>query len=151
MQLQCDKNVFKTVYFFMKKNWAVCKNFQEMIIFYQELADQEIKKYLNESSSRSHYMPTVTVDQFVKLINDHSEKELLSDIISAGNFSLLADETTDMVDRAVLWVYICYVDPVNNQVKEVLLGISEIQYSKGSEALCQKICKVLCAKGLDIK
>ena len=93
------KNVFKTVYFFTKKN---CKNFQEMIIFYQELGDQEIKKYLNESSSRSHYMPTVTIDQFVKLINDHSEKELLSDIISAGNFSLLADETTDMVDRAVL-------------------------------------------------
>ena len=47
-------------------------------------------------------------------------------------------------------MYIRYVDPVNNQVKEVLLGISEIQYSKGSEALCQKICKVLCAKGLDI-
>ena len=48
-------------------------------------------------------------------------------------------------------MYIRYVDPVNNQVKEVLLGISEIQYSKGSEALCQKICKALCAKGLDIK
>ena len=50
-------------------------------------------------------MSTVTVDEFWKFINDHLEQELLNDIISAGNFSLLADETTDMADRAVLSVY----------------------------------------------
>ena len=55
-----------------------------------------MKKHLNESSSRSHYMSFVTVDKFLKLINKHLEQELLNDIISAGNFSLLADETTDM-------------------------------------------------------
>ena len=38
------KNFFKAVYFFTKKNWAVCENFQEIINFYQELGDQEIKK-----------------------------------------------------------------------------------------------------------
>ena len=96
-------------------------------------------------------MSTVTVDEFLKLINDHLEQDLLNDIISTGNFTLLADETTDMADRAVLSVYIRYVDPVNNQVKEVYLGLVEIQDSKGAEALGQKICKVLCAKGLDIK
>ena len=56
-----------------------------------------------------------------------------------------------MADRAVLSVYICYVDPVNNQVKEVYLGLVEIQDSKDAEALCQKICEVLCAKGFNIK
>ena len=112
------------------------------------MGDQKIKKHLNESSSRSHDMSTVTV---LKLINDHLEQELLNDIISAGNFSLLADETTDMADRAVPSVYIHYVDPVNNQVKDVYLGLVEIQDSKGAETLCQKICEVLCVKGLDIK
>ena len=106
---------------------------------------------MNESSPRSHYMSTVTVDEFLKLVNDHLYQELLNDIISAGNFSLLADESTDMADRAVLSVYIRYVDPVNNQVKEVYLGLVEIQDSKGAEALCQKICEVPCVKGLDIK
>ena len=96
-------------------------------------------------------MSTVTVDEFLKLINDHLEKELLSDIISGGNFSLQVDKTTDMADRAVLSVYIHYVDPVNNQFKEVYLGLVEMRHSKGAEALCQKICEVLCAKGLDIK
>ena len=59
-------------------------------------------------------MSTVTVDEFLKLINNHLKQELLNDIVSAGNFSFLADETTDMADRAVLLVYIHYVDPVNN-------------------------------------
>ena len=93
----------------------------------------------------------ITVDEFLKLVKNYLEQELLNGIISAGNFSLLADETTDMADRAVLLVYIRYVDPVNNQVKEVYLGLVEIQDNKGAEALCQKICKVFCAKGLDIK
>ena len=115
------------------------------------MGDQEIKKHLNESSSRLHYISTVTVDEFLKFINNHLEQKLLNDIISAGNFSLLADETTDMADRVVLSVHIRYVDPINNQVKEVCLGLGEIQDCKGAEALCQKICEVLCAKGLDIK
>ena len=63
----CNRSVisffFKTVNFSHTKT-AVCKNFQEIINFYQELGDQEIKKHLNESSSRSHYMSTVTVDEF---------------------------------------------------------------------------------------
>ena len=63
---------------------------------------------------------------------------------------MLADETTDMADRAVLSVY-PQVDPVNNQVKEVYLELIEIQDSKGGKALCQKICEVLCTKGLDMK
>ena len=49
-------------------------------------------------------------------------------------------------------MYICdVVNPVNNQVKEVYLGLVEIQESKDAEGLCQKICEVFCAKGLDIK
>ena len=48
-------------------------------------------------------------------------------------------------------MYIRYLHSFNNQVKEVYLGLVEIQDSKGAEALCQKICEVLCAKGFDIK
>ena len=90
-------------------------------------------------------MSTVTVDEFWKFINDHLGQELLNDIISAGNFGLLADETTDMADRAALSVY-RYVDPVNNHVKEVYLGLVEIQDSKGGKALCQKICEFFVPK-----
>ena len=64
---------------------------------------------------------------------------------------MLADKTTDMANRALLSVYIRYLHSFNNQVKEVYLGLVEIQDSKGAEALCQKICEVLCAKGFDIK
>ena len=62
-------------------------------------------------------MSTVTVDEFLKLINNHLEQELLNDIISTGNFSLLADETTDMTDRATLSVSIRYVDQSTIRLK----------------------------------
>ena len=110
MQPQCDNFFFKTVNFSHTKT-AVCKNFQEIINFYQELGDQQIKKDLNESSSRSHYMSTVTVDEFWKLIIDHLEQELLNDITSAGNVSFLADETTDMTDSCPFGVYLWCSQP----------------------------------------
>ena len=138
----------KTVFFLRKKNSAVRKKFEEIIIFYQELGDQKIKKYFIGSSSRSHYMPTVSVDEFLKLINDHLEQELLNDIMSAENFSLLADKTTDMANRAVLSVYIRYLHSVNNQVKEVYLGLVEIQDSKGAETLVKKFAKFFVLKVL---
>ena len=138
----------KTVFFLRKKNSAVRKKFEEIIIFYQELGDQKIKKYFIGSSSRSHYMPTVSVDEFLKLINDHLEQELLNDIMSAENFSLLADKTTDMANRAVLSVYIRYLHSVNNQVKEVYLELVEIQDSKGAEALVKKFAKFFVLKVL---
>ena len=72
---------FKKTVFFTKKNSAVRKKIEEIIIFYEELGDQKIKKYFIGSSSRSHYMPTVSVDEFLKLINDHLEQELLNDIL----------------------------------------------------------------------
>ena len=93
-------------------------------------------------------MPTVSVDEFLKLINDHLEQELLNDIMSAENFSLLADKTTDMANRAVLSVYIRYLHSVNNQVKEVYLGLVEIQDSKGAEALVKKFAKFFVLKVL---
>ena len=136
------------MFFYEKKNSAVRKKFEEIIIFYQELGDQKIKKYFIGSSSRSHYMPTVSVDEFLKLINDHLEQELLNDIMSAENFSLLADKTTDMANRAVLSVYIRYLHSVNNQVKEVYLRLVEIQDSKGAETLVKKFAKFFVLKVL---
>ena len=37
-----------------------------------------------------------------------------------------------------------------HQVKEEFLGVVEVVGSKGAEALCQIICKVLREKGIDI-
>ena len=59
---------------------------------------------------------------------------------SACEFSLLADETTDIAGRTELAIFIRYVDSDCHQVKEEFLGVVEVVGSKGAEALCQIIC-----------
>ena len=62
----------------------------------------------------------------------------------------MADETTDMVDRAELSIFIRYVDSDSHEVNEEFLGLVEVVGSKGAEALFKLICEVLQDKGVDI-
>ena len=47
-------------------------------------------------------------------------------MISACDFSLMDDETTDMVDRAELSSFIWYVYSDSHKVKEEFLGLVEV-------------------------
>ena len=62
----------------------------------------------------------------------------------------MADETTDIADQAELAILVCYVDSDKHSITEEFLGLVEIVGSKGAEALCEKICKVLQEKGVDV-
>ena len=79
-----------------------------------------------------------------------SWRNFINRLTAAREFSLLADETTDIAGRAELAIFIRYVDSDFHQVKEEFLGLVEVVGSKGAEALCQIICKVLREKGNDI-
>lgn len=43
---------------------------------------------------------------------------ILSRLISAFDFSLMANETTDMADRVEIWIFIWYVDSDSQKVIE---------------------------------
>ena len=62
----------------------------------------------------------------------------------------MADETTDIADRAQLSIFIRYIDADDHTVKEEYLGLTEVVGSKGAEALLEKICDFLKEKGIDI-
>ena len=47
----------------------------------------------------------------------------------------MADETTDMADRAELSIFIRYIDSDSHKVKEEFLSVVEVVGSKGTEAL----------------
>ena len=104
-----------------------------------------------ESSTRATYVSTTSTDEFMKCLSDHLEEGFLSRLAAASDFSLMADETTDIADRAQLSIFIRYVDSDDHQVKEEFLGLVEVVGSKGAEALCNKICEVLTEKQIDIK
>ena len=98
------------MYFSACKKWAVRENSEDVIEFLNDLGDQDINDHLRESSSRVTYVSTTSTDEFLRCLSDHLEGDFLSCLISAYDFSLMADETTDMADRAELSIFIRSVD-----------------------------------------
>ena len=76
---------------------------------------------------------------------------MLCRLIAAHDFTLKADETTDMGDRCELAVFVRYIDSDCHEVREKFLGLVEVVGSKGVEALCTKIFNALKSKGLNIE
>ena len=143
---------FKTICFVVKKNWAVRENFESIIAFLQnDIGDTDINAHLKDCSSRATCTSVALVDQFLKCLDEILDKEMWSRVIAAIDYSLLADETTDMADRAVLSVFIRYVNSDTHKVKEEYLGLVEIIRSKDADALCQKVCYLLHSKDIIIK
>ena len=141
----------KTTYFIARKKWAIRENFSDIVNFLRNLGDVDIEEHLRESSTRATYVSTTSTDEFMKCLSDHLEEGFLSRLAAASDFSLMADENTDIADRAQLSIFIRYVDSDDHQVKEEFLGLVEVVGSKGAEALCNKICEVLTEKQIDIK
>ena len=134
----------------MRKKWAVRENFCDVVEFLKDLGDEDIANHLRESR-RATYVSTTSTDEFLKCLSDHLEEEFLSRLAAASDFSLMADETTDVADRAELSIFIRYVDADTHQISEKFLGLVEVVGSKGASALCDKICEVLLEKGIDMQ
>ena len=106
--------------------------------------------HIYKSSTCAMYVSTMSTDKFITCLSDFLEEGFINRLTAARELSLLADETTDITDRAELAIFIHYVDSDCHQVKEEFLGVVEVVGSKGAKALCQIICKVLREKGIDI-
>ena len=106
--------------------------------------------HLRESNTRAMYVSTASTDEFITCLSDFLEEGFINRLTATREFSLLADETTNIASRAELAILIRYVDSDCHQVKEEFLGVVEVVGSKGAEALCQIICEVRREKGVDI-
>ena len=106
--------------------------------------------HIYDSSTRAMYVSMTSTDKFITCLSDFLEEDFINKLTATREFSLLADETTDITDRGELAIFICYVDSDCYQVKEEFLGVVEVVGSKGAKALCQIICEVLREKGIDI-
>ena len=91
------------------------------------------------------------MDKFLKCLSKHLEDEFLNQLIAAHDFTLMADETTDMGYHCKLAIFVRYIDSDRHAIKEEFLGMVEIVGSKGAEALCAKICNVLQEKDVNIE
>ena len=69
--------LLKTAYFMARKKWDVKENFEDSVkLINQEIGDDEIQKYLNESGKNTTYLPHFSLKEYLEIINDVVEKEL---------------------------------------------------------------------------
>ena len=72
-------------------------------------------------------------------ISDYLNDGLLSRLITATDFSIMADKTT-VSDR--------FCD--SNDVKEEFLGLVQIKGNKGAAQISEKISEIFCDKGAEL-
>ena len=76
---QCvTKKFLKATYFLAQKNWALRKNFSDVVDFLRDLGDQDINQHLRECSNHATYKWEASVDKFLKCLNKHLEDEFLN-------------------------------------------------------------------------
>ena len=64
-------------------------------------------------------------------------------------FSILANETTDISDKAELATSVRYIDSNSHDVNKELLGLVQIKGNKGTAQICGTITKLFMTKVLD--
>ena len=143
------KNFLKTVYFLAKKKWAVKNNFEDMIKFLSDIGIEEIKLHLENAPQNATYTSTTSAEQFLKIIGDYLNEQLVTDILAAGDFSVLADESTDEGDRAQMSVFVRFVNITTNKPEERFLGMVKLTTSKKAADLHDVIMELIKSKGLD--
>ena len=74
----------------------VRENLQDVIEFIKDLGDEDLSSHLRESSTRATYISTASPDEFITCLSDFLEEGFINRLPAAREFSLLADETTDI-------------------------------------------------------
>ena len=145
------KNILKTSYFLVKKNGLyIQENFTDIVDFFKDLDDKDIVKHLKGSSSCATYTSKTSAEEFVQHIRDYLEEGFKDHLLTASEFSLMADETTNISGQAELSIFVYYVDSDIHKINEEFLGMVEVIDSKGAKALFILICEVLANKATDI-
>ena len=100
-------------------------------------------------AKNTSYVSHFTVDEMVKVISDYTEAKFLNDLLAAGDFSLLTDESTNETGRAQLSIFVCYVDLFTNESKEEFVCIRKFGTSKTSKALMNELEQMFIDKNID--
>ena len=120
-----------------------------MINFLSHIGVEYIKLHIENAPQNPIYTSTTSAEQLLKAIGDYQNKQLVTDVLAAGEFSVLADESMGEGDRSQMAVFIRFVNVTSHKVQEGFLGVVKLAKSKKAEDLHDIIMKLLEAKGLD--
>lgn len=142
------KKIFQCVDFLVRQKWAVTENTEKLARFVTSMGDSVLKAHCDNTLSKTSYLSSQSVTQMVQCISDFHERELLSQM-KDKEFSLLADESTDIANRSQLCVMARFGNSDDdNHIATNFLGF--VNLTKGTaEAIMEAIKSFLQAKDID--
>ena len=120
------KKFMKMIYFLAKKKWAVKNNFEETIEYFANLGVDDLFQHINNAPKNSTYISTFIAEQFLKAVGDFLSNQIITDLIAASDFMILADESTDEAHHLQMSIFVCFVDAFDNKPVETFLGIVKL-------------------------
>ena len=119
-----------------------------MINFLSKIGAEDIKLHIENAPQNAiylHHECWTIFENNRRLPN----KQLVTDVLAAGEFSAFADKSTNEGDHSNMAVFICFVNVTSHKVQERSLGVVKLAKSKKAGDLHDIIMKLLQAKGLD--
>ena len=81
-------------------------NSEETIKYLANLGVDDIFQHINNAPKNSTYISTFSAEQFLKAVGDFLRDQIISDLIAAVDFMILADESTDKADRSQMSIFL---------------------------------------------
>ena len=103
------------MYFLAKKKWAVTNNFEETIEYLANLWVDDIVQHINNAPKNSTYISTFSAEKFLKVVGDFLSDQIITDLIAAGDFTILAEKSTDEAVHLQISIFVPLVDAFNNK------------------------------------
>ena len=79
------------------------------------------------------------------------KRKFLFNLVSAGEFAILTDESTDEAGRSQLATHLCYIDSITYNPKEEYVSIRKLATAKMSKAVVTELETMFHEKNMDKK
>ena len=144
------KKLIITAYFLVKNNMAVKQSFKKFVKFIAlDFEEKLFSMYLSNSSKNVTYCTSNSVEEYLKVLGEFLDENLIKDILAMGDVTVLKDESIDDANRSQMLLFVRYVDARTNFPVEKFMEMVKLTTSKKAIDLFETLINVFSAKGID--
>ena len=102
--------LIRCTHFLVRHHIAHTTNFDELVDLVVSCGAEDLRRFLEKAGKNASYTSKVAVVEFVEAIGVWAEESLLKCLRQASNFSIMADECTDVTTIEELSIFFCWVE-----------------------------------------
>lgn len=104
------KALIRCTHFLVRRHIAHTTNFDELVDLVVSCGAEDLRRFFESAGKNASYMSKVAVVEFIEAIGLWAEESLLKRLHQASNFSIMADECTDVTTIEELSIFFRWVE-----------------------------------------